>query len=196
MLQLDKDQECFDFLKWYATDAERDDYDWGDMSQPFLNVKNTNALDDVQFLLHERAKLPHTSAALLLKLKLLLDIINIRLTRSVLAGRLPPELWKRVELDAVRSPISRQWAGKSDQLQAMLQMKLENHIIPLSDIISDINQPLFRAIMDPDMFLALSPEHYSEGSFEELVRLMQHSYPAWWQQEGAIELLSSAKSLQ
>lgn len=36
-LRLGKDQECYDVIKFYATTAQRGNYDWGDMSQPFLN---------------------------------------------------------------------------------------------------------------------------------------------------------------
>jgi len=30
-LRLEKDQQCYDFLKWYHTTGESPTYDWGDM---------------------------------------------------------------------------------------------------------------------------------------------------------------------
>lgn len=50
MLQLDMDQECYDFIKWYETEGQRRDYDWGDMDLPFLNVKNANPFEDADFI--------------------------------------------------------------------------------------------------------------------------------------------------
>lgn len=47
--------------------------------------------------------------------------------------------------------------------------------------------------MDPGEYLAAIPECSSEGSFEELAIFLQHGYPAWWQHDGAIELLVSAR---
>jgi hypothetical protein len=83
------------------------------MDLPFLNVKNTNLLEDVRYLTGDFGDIHHISAVMLLKLKLLIDAIQIRLTREVIARRLPPELWRRVELCVIRSPASSQWAGKA-----------------------------------------------------------------------------------
>lgn len=123
MLQLDKDQECYDLIKWHATEGQRDDYDWGDTSLPYLNIKNADVLEDMEHIGRGHG-VSHLAAIILLKLKLLLDTISIKLIRKVVSGRLPPELWKRIEVKTLRSPISCQWSGKSDQDITNLQRKL------------------------------------------------------------------------
>lgn len=41
--QLDLDQDCYNFIKWYANEA-RGSCGWDDMSLPFLNVKDASFL--------------------------------------------------------------------------------------------------------------------------------------------------------
>ncbi|EXJ78130.1 hypothetical protein A1O3_09291 [Capronia epimyces CBS 606.96] len=194
LLQLDQDQECYDFIKWYATEGRRGDYDWGDMDLPFLNVKGANVLEDVGYL-EKEFQVQHVSTVMLLKLKLLIDIINIKLARKVAAGRLPPELWARIELYVTRSPVSRQWVGKPYQAITTVQQKLELDVKLLARTIENINQNFVHMLLDADDYLSELPESYSSGTFEEMLLVLQHSYGAWWQHEGVLELLESARSI-
>lgn len=43
-IRLGRDQDAYDFIKWYATTGSESDYDWGDMSLPFLDTKNADVL--------------------------------------------------------------------------------------------------------------------------------------------------------
>ncbi|KAJ9605982.1 hypothetical protein H2200_009831 [Cladophialophora chaetospira] len=183
MLQLDQDQECYDFIKWWRTEAQRNDYDFGDMDLPYLNVKDANVLEDVRYLIGNLGHVQHISTVMLLKLKLLVDIINIKVTRALLAGRLPPELWKRTELQVFVA------------LSVFAQKTLQDHIKLLARALQDSNEHFLHLIEDADDHLSEIPEHYSNGSFEEILLLLQHSYPAWWQHEGVLELVRSAKSI-
>lgn len=195
MLQLDRDSECYDFIKWYETEGRRSDYDWGNMDLPFLNVKGADVLEDVEYLDRKYGSVQHVSAVLLLKLKLLIDIVNIKLARKVIARRLPPELWGQIELHVIRSPISHQWAGKAYQGVTSVQQKLELHVKLLARSIRNMNQHFVYILLDADEHLSTRPAHYSPGSFEEMQLLLQYSYAAWWQHEGVVELLQSAKSI-
>ncbi|KXG45905.1 uncharacterized protein PGRI_047610 [Penicillium griseofulvum] len=47
MIRLHQDQECYDFLKWWATTGQKDDYDWGDDTLPYLDIENANPLEPV-----------------------------------------------------------------------------------------------------------------------------------------------------
>ena len=48
LLRLDRDQECYDFAKWYETVGRRGDYDWGNMDLGFLDLKGEDAFEEVQ----------------------------------------------------------------------------------------------------------------------------------------------------
>ncbi|KIW97847.1 uncharacterized protein Z519_01431 [Cladophialophora bantiana CBS 173.52] len=194
MLRLDQDQECYDFIKSYATDGERGDYDQDNMNSPFLTVKDANLLEEVGYL-NQLGHVQHISAVMLLKLKLLIDIINIKLARKVSATRLPPGLWKRVEFHVVRSPISRQWIGEPYHILTSLQHKFQLHVKLLARSIRNFNEHFVYALLNADAHLGSYPAYWSPGSFEEVELLLQYSYVAWWEHEGALELLQSAKSI-
>ncbi|KAI1387668.1 uncharacterized protein F4822DRAFT_407251 [Hypoxylon trugodes] len=107
MLRLDLDQECYDFIKWWATCDPDGKYDWGNMSLPYLNIHGADVFEDPDFLLGEYPDLDSLVAILILKLKLLVDIRNLKVTRNVLARRqLPTELRDQIEENVVRSPLS------------------------------------------------------------------------------------------
>ncbi|MCJ1252107.1 hypothetical protein MMC30_009345 [Trapelia coarctata] len=73
LLRLGRDQECYDFVKWYQTMGQDGDYDWEDMSIPFLNDINANAFGPVDYMCSSWSQLSHVSAIALLKIKLLLQ---------------------------------------------------------------------------------------------------------------------------
>lgn len=106
MLQLDRDQECYDFIKWYETSDPDGTYDWGDMDLPFLDVKNADPIEDVEFMNLEPGSLNNRVAVMLLKFKILLDCIMIRLAQRVLVGKLPIELLQTIQRHILRSPLS------------------------------------------------------------------------------------------
>jgi hypothetical protein len=71
MLQLDQDQECYDFIKWYETTGADSHYDWGDMDLPFLDVKNADVYEDPSYITGKYGDPHHIAALMLLNLKLL-----------------------------------------------------------------------------------------------------------------------------
>jgi hypothetical protein len=131
----------------------------------------------------------------LLKLKLLVDIINIKLVRKVIGPRLPPEVWGRVEVHVARSPISAQWVGKPYDNITSAQRELEDHVLTLSGIARSSNQHFTSALVESDEYSTYRPGYHSPGSPEEAKLLLHYSYIAWWQHEGVLELLQSAKSI-
>lgn len=72
-LRLHRDQDCYDFVKWYATSGQRN-YDWGDMSLPFLDLENEDVFESTNFFGGEYGSTPHKIAVLLIKLRMLLDL--------------------------------------------------------------------------------------------------------------------------
>ncbi|RMZ89199.1 hypothetical protein DV736_g3576, partial [Chaetothyriales sp. CBS 134916] len=195
MLQLDQDQECYDFIKWWVTAGRDEHYDWGDIDLPFLNVQGANVFEDVKYMNEKRGDFRLVCGVLLLKMKLLVDIINIKLVRKVCAndGRLPPELWRHVERHVTRSPLSRQWVGKPDQEVMDVLRKLESNVVHLARSLHTMNGLFASGLLDPNEYLAFRPGYYSPGSFEEMQLLLAFSYATWWQHEGVLELLQSAK---
>ncbi|MCJ1423549.1 hypothetical protein MMC29_001433 [Sticta canariensis] len=49
LLRLDRDQECYDSLKWCATTGQESDYDRGDLDELFLDLKDMHVLESPTF---------------------------------------------------------------------------------------------------------------------------------------------------
>ncbi|KAF5007766.1 hypothetical protein FDECE_5938 [Fusarium decemcellulare] len=194
MLRLDLDQECYDFVKWWATCDPDGHYDWGDTTLPHLNIHGADVLEDPDFL-GKYPSLDHVVAILLLKLKLLVDIRNLKITRKILAfRRLPLDLWESIELSVVRSPLSTMFQKQSTQTLFKTEAKLLNQTRQLGATVVKANGSFIFHLFDPDEPLCTKPDAYSRGSWEEMALAMQHSYAAWWEMEGALNLLNDARA--
>jgi hypothetical protein len=85
-LRLGRDQECYDFVKWYATEGQRGDYDWGDMENGFLDLKDEDAFEPTKVVAGQYAALAPSAAITLLKIRLLFDV---QASRSLGPNSLP-----------------------------------------------------------------------------------------------------------
>ena len=111
-IRLGKDQDAYDFMKWYATTGEEPQYDWGDMDQPFLDIKDADVLEaparrwtKTTFL-----DLSHAVAVVLIKVRVLLDLQAIQNARIALHGVIPQEI-----IEIIRGQlVSRVWTRPDD----------------------------------------------------------------------------------
>ena len=196
MLRLDQDQECYDFIKWYQTEGQRSDYDWGNMDLPFLSVKDADVLEPTGFM--DQGKFGdahHCAALILLKLKLLIDVINVRLARKLAIGRLPVELSEMIEMAVTRSPLSVPLPMKSSIDLVALEGLLVGQIRYLGSYLGEENDHVITGLLHPDEWLTDIPETMSRGSTDEMQILLQHSFATWWQTEGALELLRASTKI-
>ncbi|KAL8666238.1 MAG: hypothetical protein Q9168_007522 [Polycauliona sp. 1 TL-2023] len=44
-LRLGRDQDAYDFIKWYETSGSASNYDWGNMDLPYLDVVNADVFE-------------------------------------------------------------------------------------------------------------------------------------------------------
>jgi hypothetical protein len=135
------------------------------------------------------------SAIMLLKMKLLVDLVNIKIARKVAATRLPPELWPKIEFSIIRSSLSHPWIGKSYQAIEDAQRMMQIHVERLAGACHDSNVHFLRVLLTAEEHMNDIPEMYSPGSFEEMLLSLQNSYPAWWQHVGVLELLRTAQAI-
>lgn len=125
VLRLGRDQDCYDFVKWYQTIGQVSDYDWGDTSLPFLHIKNANALEAVDYMRNSWADLSHVVAVTLLKIKLLLDEKPLK-NSSALGDQLPTEIVGNIQSYVSQSIII------SSNKTMMYQLNYDSLIIDLS----------------------------------------------------------------
>ncbi|KAI0437106.1 hypothetical protein F4803DRAFT_566306 [Xylaria telfairii] len=194
MLRLDLDQECYDFMKWWATCDPDGHYDWGDMTMPYLDIHGADVLEDPSFHLGNYPELNYLVALLLLKLKLLVDVRNLKVTRKIVAQRLPFELQDQIERDVIRSPLSAKLQRETPETLLKSELKLLDHCRQLGCAIIKVSPNFMYELFEPDEALSAKPDAYSRGSWEEMSLAMQNSYAAWWEIEGVLDLLNDARA--
>jgi hypothetical protein len=98
-LRLGRDQEAYDFCKWYVTEGSRSDYDWGDMDLPFLSVRNADVFEDVGEFDGKYPDPGHIIPVILIKIRLLLDVEALH-NSAAISDKIPREV-----LDQVREQL-------------------------------------------------------------------------------------------
>lgn len=187
LLRLGREQECYDFVKWYQTID--DEYHWGDMSLPFLNVVNADALESPEYLCDAWGSLGHISAITLLKIKLLLDSQSLQ-NCDVLAAKVPSEIVGEIQRFVPRSTIisgNKKIMGCRDLARYIAE--LSSQVDMLYAAVQRDNKHFWPTLLNPKGYLNARPEDYSPGSLEETQLLLQHSLDAWLETPGALELI-------
>lgn len=181
-LRLGRDQECYDFCKWWAITENEDNYDWKKMSDTDFDVKNADVFEGPQKLFIKKSGgLNHLVAITLLKIKLLITVRALQ-NSSVIGEKLPQEI-----LDSVRDQIvsGSALAGNKTIVYAQDQtipiMDLEIQVDDLYEAVERINEHFWRALLNPN-------ERTVSRSFEKQTALQQNC-DAWIETPGAIDMI-------
>lgn len=183
LLRLGRDQECYDFVKWWATTAERDHYDWGDMDEPFLDIKNADVLESPQYLCRRFLDLSHAVSITLLKIKLLL---------AVRAGGEGWEILRSSQtFNQMEDRITQTETGECEKKPVEVIKVLRSHVDMLYQAVDQANPHFWGALISPGSHLEARPEYTSSGSKEEMQLSLQRSHDAWKESPGAIEVINA-----
>ncbi|KAJ3167007.1 hypothetical protein HDU87_001889 [Geranomyces variabilis] len=187
MLRLDLDQECHDFVKWWATSYDNSD-------QSYLDAQTTDVFEHPNSFFSTYPDVNHLVAVLLLKLKLLVDIRNLKITRKVLSQRkIPVELWEGIELATIRSPLSVALQQLTPNRLREIEATLLNHATWLGSTINNENAHFIVNLLHPSNALESQVDSYSRRSLEEMIIALQRCYPAFRETAGVLDLLNAAR---
>ncbi|KAJ5921720.1 hypothetical protein N7454_009194 [Penicillium verhagenii] len=201
MIRLNKDQECYDFLKWWETRA-RDD------NAKYLDIKNADILESVDFVRSKRCgELSMALSLMLLKIKFLLDLIKLQeiegkiteMKAGIQSGALkdspPPhvmeEFFANFRGTGLASPAMRARADLLDGRDLSPKINaLKQQIDKLYDVIDNQNKHVWPAMNDPDKVLAQEPTNvFAMGSEEEMILALHQTWDAWAEIPGSIEFI-------
>lgn len=192
-LRLGRDQECYDFLKWWATTGEEGDYDWGDMDEPYLDVEGADVLESPEGLWTGGwIQLGHAASVALIKVRVLLDLQHMQNATRAFEGAAPREI-----IDEIRGGelVSGVVASRKDIVQASAERTAElvglvkGQVKMLFDTIARYNPAFWRMLLDPRSRPARRPDSYSPRSEEEAALIVMYSYEAWRETPGSIEVM-------
>lgn len=190
-LRLGNDQQCYEFLKWHATTGSRDDYDWGDMSEPFLNLRDENVFEAVNEFTKEYADVAHAAALVLIKIKLLKEAQTLRNSYCLYDDEciLPSEIVDRIRQEAVGKIIAQRKDILMNKDQSSLIETLEEQIHQLFQFVKVNNKYVWPGLLDPADYLEQLPISYSYGSDEHAAATIQYVYNAFVETTGSIEMI-------
>ena len=183
-LRLGKDQECYDFCKWWAIGDDDDPY------TPYLDVKDADAFEGPQIIfIKDSGDLNLCVAVTLLKIRLLMHVRDLQ-NASVIGEKVPREI-----LDGVRSQLvsgsilaeNRDIMNYQDQ--TALIVNLEVQVEELHKAVDHMNKYFWSALLDPNEHLNTHPRSDRKGSLEEMQLGLQHCYIAWTETPGAIDMI-------
>ncbi|KAK8066467.1 hypothetical protein PG997_013214 [Apiospora hydei] len=207
-LRLGRDQEAFDFLKWYAVKGTSADYDWSDMSQPFLDLTGEDALEDLSEPFRKVKDLSFLASMTLLKTRLMLDLVALSAHVD--------EMEKKKAEGGEEEKAEGDGAGRSTKLSYEEKMgwvreeALSDIVLARRDIvdrddyaplIQDVtgqvarlyqltehhNKHYWPALGHPENYSHALPEAYMWGSKQETVLAFRQTWYAWAECNPALE---------
>ncbi|CAG8386228.1 unnamed protein product [Penicillium salamii] len=192
MLRLNKDQECYDFIRWWQVVNEDSRYDWGNIDLPYLDVKNADVFEPVKAFCGNFPDLSHLTCLCLLKIKLLFEVMRLQQSTASLGLVFPREILDLIQLSVPRSSVVRAshdiMFGDSDVREAIID-KLKVQINIIFSAVEKANEHFWPALIDPYIDLTENPQFYSAGSVEEMLLVLQYNRDAWLETPGAIDFI-------
>ena len=73
LVRINRDQEAYDAMKWWATTGNSGDYDWGDNSLPFLDLHGEDMDEECDFLRGYAGSAFHRTCMTLIKMRLFIN---------------------------------------------------------------------------------------------------------------------------
>lgn len=194
MLRLNKDQECYDFMKWWTVISDDDHYDWGDTELPYLDIKNADVFEPVDPFLGQFRGLASNVPLILLKIKLLFDLARLEESAASLSTKrnVPREIVDQIQSSIPQSPAvaaNREMMDGGARLAAIKNLKTQ--IDTLYNEINKTNKHFWPALMNPHRHLTARPEAFSAGSVEEMQLVLKNNYAAWIETPGAIDFVKA-----
>ena len=187
-LRLGRVQQCYDFCKWWATTGQERDYDWGELDNPFLDIKDADVFEPPIEHFLTASDLGHSVAITLLKIKLLLDVRALQ-NSSLIGTRVPQEIVDHLRWQLVSPLIAENKSLMNNTDQAPLIQNLERQVQNLFTGVKASNKHFWPALLNPERHLTARPEAYSHGSVEQMQLVLNISLDAWTETPGAIDVI-------
>ncbi|CZR59371.1 uncharacterized protein PAC_09263 [Phialocephala subalpina] len=198
-LRLGRDQDCYDFIKWW--EAKAPNFDWDDASLPYLDMKGEDAFEHYGGLndldgIRDTCVIPFTVAIVLIKIRLLFNLRDLQKV-SIIRGKLPQELLDQVRdkclCDAITRNPRRKEISEGKGLTRLIR-DLKSSIHDFVTGVGEVNEdnPSFWAAMLNKAGFQLNAEECSVD-ISQMAPVHQYSYESWSETPGALEVIHMDK---
>ncbi|MCJ1439195.1 hypothetical protein MMC27_008586 [Xylographa pallens] len=187
-LRLGRDQQCYDFCKWWATTGQEGDYDWGELDNPYLDIKDADVFEPPNERFLSAFDLGHSVAITLLKIKLLIDVRALQ-NSSMIRTRVPQEILDSLRWQVVGSFIATNKSIMNNIDQTPLIQTLERQVQDLYTGVKKSNKHFWPALLNPERHLTTRPNAFSHGSMEQMQLVLKNSLDAWTETPGAMDVI-------
>lgn len=178
MIRLGRDQEAYDFVKWWATTSESDDYDPSHPGNQFLNVKGADAYEDPRFLLEDVLGIDGLVPVALIKCRLLHNLVESNVN--------PGE--PLINSTAAKRRVPIKGTNFLEQSARLMQQ-----ISILYNAVHKCNKHIWTALHNPsDTDLAAKPLGMKLGSVEQMQVALKYGYEAWLESPMALTYIEAA----
>ncbi|KAK4210498.1 hypothetical protein QBC37DRAFT_448106 [Rhypophila decipiens] len=195
MIRLGQEQECYDFLKWWATCHPDGRYDSGDVSLPFLNIRNADPFEPIDPFRSGSLSLSQLSILTLLKLGLFLDLDHIKTKDEERAfgfggvfGRPNNDSDDEFGLYRPRGNIVKAYIQQPENRRNASAMaeRLEGQYKELCSMVQNVNSHFWETLVDNETLDP--PSSCSIGSPEDAALAVIQVKAAWEESWGAIQM--------
>lgn len=196
LLRLGREQECYDFLKWWAVIDEKahynghhynGHYNWGDVTLPYLDIRDADAFEPIDMFCSGNSSLSHLVILTLLKLRMRLDLTASEEPQFGYGFDDSPAEFDR--------PVGRLVRAKLRTLDMRYVSRtveaLEGQYRRLCRLVNDANPYFWGALVDEAEETPAPPTHYRPGSTEEADLALYQCKSAWRESEDAIIMIDS-----
>ncbi|KAI4867595.1 hypothetical protein F4820DRAFT_412812 [Hypoxylon rubiginosum] len=191
LLRLGRDQEAYDFIKWYATVGAASDYKWGNPESPFLNLHDEDVFERVDEYAEKVYDLSMLVCLTNLKIRLLLDLQALE-RESKKPGNSDASYDKKMEWvreEAVSDALykRRDIVERADWTDLIAD--LEGQIKTLVGYVEKKNKHYWPALNVPERWAAAYPAVYSPGSPQEINMVFRQTWYTWSECPTTMEVL-------
>ena len=192
MMRLGKDQDCFDFLKWWKTTGYETPPPWDEDPSRFLDIHGADPFEPMSYRFPKESHFALLVSMVLLRIRVLLDLRRVLAASNALRSRLPPEIvsdvrkyvpWTSIVADdrTFTHGEPDEWIGRLDQVK--------NEVDALYAAVTQKNAHFFPRLLKPGNIFAIQPRKWKDGSVEHAAVAMMCTYRAWIETPGAIEFV-------
>ena len=168
-----------DFVKWWRTTGFRGKFDW-DSAEGYMDIKNANAFEDIEAFTDEFPEISYAACVLLLKSRLLSDVITLKRLHAGPDSHSPEELLAKAQKQLQSSIVKGDREMILDRGDRSAQIEeLSAQLFDCYTAVKKANRYFWPAMLDPGEFLTAGPQMYTPGSLAEMTLKLQYCYDAF-----------------